>query len=131
MPSCGARQTLDKKIAELTRDPIVAKKVQAALEDEQAACIAADEEIRQADIEHYGLDLVEEFERWEKLTDDVGPYVVIFRSGKSLKVEVIKFECAEIEDKARGKNRVVLDCLFPSEFERTAKNGWSGKKKSD
>ena len=72
--------------------------------------------MRLEDIESYGLKAVEEFERWEPIADEVGPYVIIYRSGKSLKVEVVEFEGAEIEAKARGKSRVVLDCLFPKRF---------------
>ena len=61
----------------------------------------------------FGVELVDQFDRWEKLADDIGPYIVLFRSGKSLKAEVVEMEMAEIEEKSRGKSRVVVDCLFP------------------
>ena len=115
-PNGESRELVGKKINQLMRQPEIAKKIQKAIEDEQKESDAAELELRKEDIDRYGLGLVEEFERWEKLADEIGPYLVIFRSGKSLKVDVVEFECCEIEEKARGKSRVVLDCLFPKRF---------------
>lgn len=115
-PSGSSRDVVGAKIAKLERDPSIAKRIQAAIEDEKKANESAEQEMRLEDIESYGLKAVEEFERWEPIADEVGPYVIIYRSGKSLKVEVVEFEGAEIEAKARGKSRVVLDCLFPKRF---------------
>ncbi len=115
-PNGVSRVLVGKKINQLMRQPDIAKKIQKAIEDEQKESDAAELELRKEDIDRYGLELVEEFERWEKLADEIGPYVVIFRSGKSLKVDVVELEGCEIEEKARGKSRVVLDCLFPKRF---------------
>lgn len=112
-PSYVPRDEVAEKIRQLSRDSKIANKVQAAIENELRESIAAEQEMRQEDIERYGIELVEEFERWEKLADAIGPYVVIYRSGKSLKVEVVEFDGAEIEEKPRGKSRVVLESLFP------------------
>lgn len=115
-PRGKSRTEVEKKIKHLMREPAAAKKVENAIDNERKASVAAELEMRQEDIDRYGQKLVEEFERWEKLADDIGPYVVIFRSGKSLKVDVVEFDGCEIEEKARGKSRVVLDCLFPKRF---------------
>ena len=111
-PDIG-RNAMDVRIKQLESDPVIAQRIRAAIEAEQKANESAEQEMRLEDIENYGLKAVEEFERWEPITDDIGPYVIIYRSGKSLKVEVVEFEGAEIEAKPRGKSRVVLDCLFP------------------
>lgn len=113
LPSGVSRDDLEERIRKLSRDPVVAKRIQDAVAAENEAEIAAGLEMRQEDIERYGLEIVEEFERWEKLADDIGPYVVIYRSGRSLKVEIVELDGVEIEEKARGKSRVVLECLFP------------------
>ena len=112
-PDSASREAIKKEIKQLMRDSGISKKVQDSILAEEKADVAAEQEMRQEDIERYGLEVVEDFERWEKLADDIGPYVVIYRSGKSLKVEVVEFDGAEIEEKARGKSRVVLECLFP------------------
>ena len=115
-PNGVSREVVSNKIKQLMRQPDIAKKIQNAINNEQKQSDAAEQEMRQEDIDRYGLALVEAFERWEKLADEIGPYVVIFRSGKSLKVDVVEFEGCEIEEKARGKSRVMLDCLFPKRF---------------
>ena len=112
-PADANRDAIDARIKKMESDPAVAKRIKVAIEAEQKANESAEQEMRLEDIENYGLKAVEEFERWEPIADEIGPYVIIYRSGKSLKVEVVEFEGAEIEAKASGKSRVVLDCLFP------------------
>lgn len=130
-PADVARNAIDEKIKQLESDPVIAQRIQIAIDAEQKANESAEQEMRLEDIERYGLAVVESFERWEPIADDIGPYVVIYRSGKSLKVEVVEFEGAEIEFKTRGKSRVVLDCLFPKRFREDGEKWleWEKEKK--
>ncbi len=111
-----SRQEIAQQVKRLEQDAGIQKLIEKAVKEEKRAAVEAGQEMRLEDIERYGLPAVEEFERWEPVADEVGPYVIIYRSGKSLKVEVVEFEGAEIEQKARGKSRVALDCLFPKRF---------------
>ncbi len=112
-PEGANKETVDVEINRLKDDPEIKKRIKAAEERQQLEFIEAEKEYRQEEIERHGLEVVEEFERWEKLIDEGDTLVVIFRSGKNLKVDVIEIEDVEIEKRKRGKSRVMIDCLLP------------------
>ena len=86
-------------ITEAKNNPKFAAKFQ-QLDEELQRESEAEEDREQR--EKYGDKLMEEFYRWEEIASECyDQYVLVFRRGKSIVVEVVEFDTAEIIDAAK------------------------------
>ena len=99
LPSGTNRGQAEMIIANAKSNPTYAAKFQ-QLEEEQQKESDAEEDREQR--EKYGDKLMEEFYRWEEIASECyDQYVLVFRRGKSIVVEVVEFDTAEIIDAAK------------------------------
>ena len=99
LSSGTTRGRAEKIITEAKTNPKYAAKFQQLDEELQRESDA--EEVREQRAK-YGDKLMEEFYRWEEITSEFGDqYVLVFRRGKLIVVEVVEFDTVEINNASK------------------------------
>ena len=99
LPSGTTRGQAETIISEAKNNPKYASKFW-QLDEELQKESAAEEDREQR--EKYGDKLMEDFYRWEEISSECyDQYVLVFRRGKNIVVEVVEFDSAEIIDGAK------------------------------